>query len=118
MNLIGTPVTARMESAAPPRASPSILVRIEAGERQRAVEVLGDAHRLLAGHGVGDEQDLVRLDAALDVDQLLHQRVVDLQAAGGVDDDGVVAALCSANWTARLGELDRVLGRPLRRPGC
>ena len=55
------------------------------------VEALRDLHRVLAGHAVGDEQDLVRVDRRLEPLQLLHHLVVDLQAAGGVDDDDAVA---------------------------
>ncbi len=59
------------------RAAAGIAVHL--GQDQPAgpdplVERLRDAHRLLAGHGVGDEQDLGRSHAVSDVDQLLHQR--------------------------------------------
>ena len=48
-------------------------------------------HGVLAGHAVGDEQDLVGMDRRLEPLQLLHHLVVDLQAAGGVDDHHAVA---------------------------
>ena len=48
---------------------------------------LRDPHRVLAGHPVGDQQDLVRRDRGLEPRQLAHHLVVDLQPAGGVDDD-------------------------------
>src|SRR3954465_3637073 len=78
-NLIGRPVTARMESAAPPRPSPSARGGIrpgggtgedEAGERQALVEGLGGAHRVLAGERVGDQQGLVRIGDAGDLGRL------------------------------------------------
>ena len=52
------------------------------------VEALGDAGRFLTRHRVGDEQDLDRLDRGLDRRELVHEPLVDLQAAGGIDDDG------------------------------
>ena len=88
-NLTGTPVTAEMESAAPPRASPSILVRIRPGHRDGRDERLGDADGLLAGHGVDDEQGLDRLHRRVDRGDLGHERLVDRQPAGGVEDDDV-----------------------------
>src|SRR4051794_26787510 len=54
-------------------------------------ELLGDVDRVLAGHRVDDEQDVVRLDRPADVDELLHELSVDVQAAGGVDDEDVLA---------------------------
>ena len=91
MNLTGRPVTLRMPSAAPPRASPSIFVSTSAGERQPGVERLGDLHRLLAGHGVDDEQRLGRRHGAADADELVHHRLVDMKPAGGVEDHDVDA---------------------------
>ncbi len=58
-----------------------------------AIERLGDADRFLAGHGVGDEQDLGRLERSRSMStSSCIIALVDLQAAGGVDDDRVVAA--------------------------
>src|SRR3954463_7916238 len=54
-------------------------------------ELLGDVDRVLAGHRVDHEQDVVRLDRRADVDELLHELRVDVQAAGGVDDEDVLA---------------------------
>src|SRR3954469_15084864 len=56
-------------------------------------ELLRDVHRVLAGHRVDDEQDVVRPDRLADVDELAHERLVDVQAAGGVDDEDVLALL-------------------------
>ena len=61
-NRIGLPVTARTDSAAPPRASPSSLVRTTPSRRTVGRELLGDVDRVLAGHRVDDEQHLVGLD--------------------------------------------------------
>src|SRR5215208_3210639 len=65
-SLIGLPVTARIDSAAPPRASPSMRV--------------------------SDEKHLVRTGRRLDLRDLGHQRLVDGDPAGGVEHDHVEAA--------------------------
>ena len=102
---MGLPVTALMERQAPPRVSPSSLVlgQDDARHAQPLVEGLRDVDGVLAGHRVHGEQDLARLHFLLDIFQLLHERLVDVQAAGGVDDDGVVPH--------RAGVLDRLLRR-------
>jgi hypothetical protein len=74
--LTGTPVTAEMLSAAPPRASPSIFVRT-AGDGHRGDERLGHADGLLAGHGVDDEQRFDRPDRVVDRRDLGHEAPVD-----------------------------------------
>ena len=109
-NLIGTPVTSRSDSAAPPRASPSILVRITPVSGTWLLKALGDAHGFLAGHRVGDQQRLVRADLAGDRLELVHQLVVDLQAAGGVDDDEGQPVLLGV-LDRGLRQLGRLLGR-------
>jgi hypothetical protein len=53
------------------------------------VEGLGDVDGFLAERAVGDEQDLVGLDAGAEVFDLLDQVLVDLEPAGGVEDDAV-----------------------------
>ena len=56
-----------------------------------AVEALRDLHRVLAGHPVGHEQDLVGMHRVLQAAQLVHHVLVDLQPARGVDDDHAIA---------------------------
>ncbi len=80
---------AYMLRAAPPRASPSSLVRIAAGDVQGLIEMRGDIHRFLAGGGVEHEQDFLRLDQSSQRDQFLDERFVNLQTAGGVENEGV-----------------------------
>ena len=60
---------------------------------QAVVERLGGADRVLADHRVDDQQDVRRVDAPVDLGQLLHQRLVDRQPARGVEDDDVASAL-------------------------
>ena len=79
-----------------------------AGDADPAVELLGDVHRVLAGQAVDDEQRLVRLGRVADGGDLGHQLVVDVQAAGGVEHDHVVAAERRLLLRA-LGDRDRVL---------
>jgi hypothetical protein len=55
------------------------------------VERIGDVDRVLTGHRVEDEEDVVRAGALVDVLELLHQGLVDREAAGGVVDDDVAA---------------------------
>ena len=57
-NLIGLPVICRTDSAAPPRASPSSLVRMMPVSGKRVAEGLGGIHRILAGHRIDHEQGL------------------------------------------------------------
>ena len=104
-NLTGRPVTALIESAAPPRASPSILVRTRPVSGTAPVERLGDGDGLLAGHRVDDEERLDRLDRRADLGDLGHQGVVDRQPAGGVDDDRV-ADLAPSGLDAAPGDVD------------
>ena len=57
------------------------------------MEGLGHGHRLLADHGVDHQQRLPRADRRVDVADLGHQLVVDLEPAGGVEDDHVTPGL-------------------------
>ena len=59
------------------------------------MEGLGDVDRLLPAHGVDHEQRLRWRHRAGDPHQLVHHRVVDVQASGGVEDDHVLVALPS-----------------------
>ena len=82
-------------------------VAVELGEHhavdvQPLVEGAGRVHRVLAGHGVHHQQDLVRLDLGLDGLQLVHEGLIHVQAAGCVEEDHVVAVLD--------GVLDALLG--------
>ena len=76
----------------------------QAGHRDRGDERLGDGDGLLAGHGVDDEQRLDRLDRRVHGGDLGHQRLVDGEAAGGVEDDDV-ADLALGGLDALAGDL-------------
>ena len=94
-NLIGTPVTAFTASAAPPRASPSSLVRIRpsSGEplARRPAPRCTASRPISASH---TSSVLAGAHARVDLGELLHQLVVDREAAGGVVDDRVEALAC------------------------
>ena len=88
-NRIGLPTTSFTDSAAPPRASPSILVRITPSRPTVSWNAVRDVDRFLTGHRVDDEQRVVRLHDVADLAQLVHELDVDLQTTGGVDDHDV-----------------------------
>ena len=89
----GARVTARMERAAPPRASPSSLVRMTPVMPQGFMEGAGDLYRILTGHGIGDEQDFHRLQNFLEAGQFGHQLGIDVEPPGGVHQQGVAIVL-------------------------
>jgi hypothetical protein len=78
-------------------------------ERQGGVEGLGHGHRVLAGHGVDDQERVVGARRLGDAADLVHHLGVDGQAAGGVDD-AHVAAEAPGLVDARLGGGHRVAG--------
>ena len=63
----------------------------DAVEGEGLVERLRRRDRVLAGHGVDDEERVVRRHRVADAAHLVHQLGVDGEAAGGVDDDDVAA---------------------------
>jgi hypothetical protein len=80
----------------------------DAVERDLLLERLRDIDGLLAGHRVEDEEHVHRLRRVADADELLHQLLVDVQPAGGVDDDDVLAGL-ARGVEAALRRLDGIL---------
>ena len=71
---------------------------------------------LLAGHRVEDEQRVRRLDRVADALELVHQLLVDLEAAGGVDDHRVergrrararAPRVAASTGSLRVGAVDR-----------
>ena len=106
-NLIGAPVTARMESAAPPRASPSARVSTMPESATRSLKLLAMLTaswpvRLSATSSVSCGLTWSRTLA-----DFRHQLFVDVLAAGGVEDEDVIAAdlggAPSRAWRCRAG---------------
>ena len=112
MNLTGRPVTALIESAAPPRASPSIFVSTRPVSGTASSNACATLDRFLAGHRVDDQQRLDRLDRVGDGRDLGHQLLVEREATGRVEDDGV-PRLPARGLEALAGDVDD--GGALRR---
>ena len=82
--------------------------------------------RILAGHRVDHEQPLVRSDRSVDRARLVHQALVDMQPACGIDDQDIVDTLPSRlergggdrhRVAARLSRMEprpHLLGEPLQ----
>ena len=75
-------------------------------------ELLGDVDRVLTGHRIDHEQDVMRVDGLLDVGQLGHELGVDVQAAAGVHDEDVLALRAGA-LGGPLGDVHGVAVGPL-----
>ncbi len=100
MKRMGLPVTDLTE-----RRGAAAGVGIELGEDHAVefellVERLGGVHRVLAGHGVDDQEDLVGHDRGVDPAEFAHEFIVEVESAGGVEDHHVDAG--------GFGVLDRV----------
>ena len=82
------------------RAAARVAVELredEAVEGEPPVELGRGLHRVLADHRVGDEEDVLGDDRLLDVLELLHELLVDGEAAGGVVDDDVAFSRAAAS---------------------
>ena len=86
---MGFPVTARIDSAAPPRPSPSMRVSTMPEMPILVVEALGEPDGVLAGQCIGDEQGFVRPGELAHLARFGHQLAVDVLAAGGIEHDDV-----------------------------
>ncbi len=57
------------------------------------MELTGRFHRILAGHGVGHEQNLHRVQQVFQLLQFVHQLIVDVQAARGIHQQNVATGI-------------------------
>ncbi len=57
------------------------------------VEGARDVHRLLTGHRIGDEQDLIGINGDLHLLEFFHHRLVDVQAPSSVNEDNITQVL-------------------------
>ena len=100
------------------RAAAGIAVHFredDAGDAELLVELVGRLHRVLTGHGVRDEQNLAGVKLFLELPQLLHELLVDVQAAGGIYEENVAARLHAfppsrPRQVTRLGFFQRAIG--------
>jgi len=65
----------------------------QAGDPHPLVKLVGDAHGILTGHGIHDQEHFLGVSLGLDLLELVHQLVVDVQAAGGVEQHHAVRRL-------------------------
>ena len=63
----------------------------DAGQRYLLGEALGDVDRVLASQRVDDEQDFVGIGDRGDGLHLLHQRLIDMEATRGVEQQHIIA---------------------------
>ena len=92
------------------RAAPGVAVQLgqhDAVDAQRLVEGGGHVDRVLPGHGVHHQQDFLRGHRRLDVFQLVHQLLVDVQPAGGIQNHIVVAVIPGVSHRL-FGDVHRV----------
>src|SRR2546429_7763590 len=77
-----------------PTASVAVhLCQHDSGQRKLFVKFIGRADGVLSGHGVGHEQDLLRVHEPLKGLHLLHELIVYMQATGGVDDEHIRSSI-------------------------
>ena len=92
------------------RAAPGVTVQLgqhHAVDAQGIVEGGGGVHRVLAGHGVHHQQDLIGVDGGLNVLQLVHELLVDMEAARRVQQDRVKSVVLGVGQGVP-GDLHRV----------
>ncbi len=76
------------------RAAACVAVHLgqdDARQSQTGMKVGGRVDRVLAGHGVGDEENFAGVEQLLEPLHLAHQLFVDVQPPGRVDDERVAA---------------------------
>jgi len=92
------------------RAAPGVAVQFgedHAVDVQRVVKGLGRVHRVLADHGVHNQKDLGGLHRGLDVPQLVHQLLIHMEPAGGIQKDQVIAVFPGVGHSG-FGDVHRV----------
>ncbi len=83
---------------------------------QGVIECLGTIDRVLARHAVHHQVDLIRMHSIINASQLIHQFLVDSQAAGGVQNHHPDILLFGL-LHRRLTQLHRVRSRFVRVDG-
>ena len=95
------------------KSSTAAAIAVHAGQHQTGdadalIERTCKIDSVLAGQSVGDEQDFMRVCLFPDVGHFDHQRLVDMRAAGGVENNNIMAAKLGGLYGAG-GDLDRRL---------
>ena len=78
------------------RAAASVAVHLgedDAGKRELLVEFVCRVDGVLSSHRIGDEQNFLRIEQPFERLHLLHELVVDVETAGGIDDKHVAAGV-------------------------
>ena len=68
----------------------------DTGEADLLIELTGHIHRILAGHGIGNQQHFVGAHSLLDRHEFGHQLIIDMQPAAGIEHNQIVALLLTA----------------------
>ena len=66
------------------------LGQYDAGQRQGFIKCLSSVHRILAQHGIDDEQSFNRVDRRMKRFDFVHHLFIDCQATGGIDHQYIV----------------------------
>ena len=99
------------------RAAARIAIHLgedDAGDAQPLVELVGRFDGVLAGHGVGHEEDLDRVELLFELLQLGHEIVVDMQAAGGIHQQHVAPGVDGFLAARRARQIERQRSLPAR----
>ena len=65
----------------------------DAGDAELFVELVGGFYGVLPGHGVGHEEDFDGVQQLFQLLQFGHQVIVDVETAGGIDQQNVAAGV-------------------------
>ncbi len=71
------------------------------------MKLCADVHRVLSGHRIDDEQDLIRLHRIADLLQFIHQFFIDMQASSRIDDH-IVKMVLLGMFNGLRRDLNRV----------
>ncbi len=112
-NMTGLRVSWAIDSAAPPRASPSSLVEHDAVVANTVQERLGRLHGVLPDHRVDHEQDLVRVHRIPDVGGLVHHLLIDASRQAV----SMMTMLYSLRCASAMAMLAACTGSPTPLPG-
>jgi len=88
----------------------------DAGERQHVVEGFGGVGGVLPGHAIDHEQGFYRFQLRVQGADFVHQRVVDVQASGGINDEDVKILALGVVESAR-GDVRRFFAGVRRNKG-